>query len=117
MRKTPDETPFWQSIDLVLAIVNDFINKINESPEYYLFIRHIQDKDIPDEKLLRSANIKNKDKAIEWVKRSYEEDGAMFPPDTGFLRTNEITNQLNEVKNLLDCYKRSSVSKIKLVYM
>lgn len=117
VRNTPDEEPFWQNIDLVLMTVNAFISKINESPDYHLFVRHIQDKVKPNEQLLRSANIKDKEKAFNWLEESYEEDDEMFPPDRGFLRNYGIVRELEELRKLIECFKISGSTKIKLVYL
>jgi hypothetical protein len=117
VRNTPDEAPFWQNIDSVVLTVNTLINKIAENPDYYLFVRHITDKQKPDRQILLSANIKNKARAFDWFEKSYEQEPEMFPPNTGFLKNNEITTELKGLGALLDCYKKSGADKIKLVYL
>ena len=117
VRNTPDEKPFWQNIDSVLKTVNAFINKIEESPDYHLFVRHIKDTIKPDAQTLRSANIQDKERALNWLEKSYEESNEMFPPDRGFLRNSEIVKELKEIKALIACFKKSGAIEVKLVYL
>ena len=58
IRNTAEEKPFWQNIDSFSRLIDDFLAKIAESPDYYKFVRHRKDHRKYSQKVQQALNVK-----------------------------------------------------------
>ena len=108
------EKRYWQCLDRFASIVEAFIKKISENPDYYKKVLHNNDYDSQMNKIMYA---KDEDSLLKVVEELYSDPSTSFPPDRGYLSQNEIMDDLIALKGLLDCYKESRATKIKLTYV
>jgi len=107
---------YWQDIDAFAALVDSFINKIAENKDYYKKIRYSKNTDSLNQQLNELLYTKDENSLINQLEQLYENKDLSFPPDRGYLSANRIIEDLNELKGILNCYKKAGATKIKLLY-
>lgn len=106
---------YWQDIDTFAFLVDGFINKISENKDYYKKIRYNKNTDSLNEQLNELLHTKDENSLKNQLEQLYENKDLSFPPDRGYLSANRIVEE-NELKRILNCYKKAGATKIKLLH-
>lgn len=103
----------WKNINAFEKTIDDLLLKIKADPNYYKKVK-FNTIDPPD---YGFSSDKIKMERIRQKQREYEKSPLFgFPIDNGYLSSNEFVSDLNQLKNILKCYKKYGATKIKLGY-
>lgn len=108
-----NSSKYWRNINSFEKTIDNLLLKIKENPNYYKKVKYnpvYEDYAFSSDK---KEMEKNKQKQKE-----YEENRLHgFPNDNGYLSSNKFAAELNQLKNILKCYKKQGATKIKLNYL
>ncbi|MCM0664514.1 hypothetical protein [Flavobacterium tyrosinilyticum] len=103
----------WKNIKTFEKTIDDLLLKIKANPDYYKKVKY------------NSANppsygYSTDKKEMERMKkqqREYEKSPLFgYPADNGYLSSKKFVEELNQLKSILNCYKKHGATKIKLSY-
>jgi len=106
----------WKNIDSFSAIVDTFITRIENNPDYYKKVVHNPDKEKQDDKHAEILQIKDTAMALKFMEDLQKEPLYMYPPDYGYLSEGRLLKDLKILKKTLNCFKQDGVTKIRLEY-
>jgi hypothetical protein len=107
----------WQHLDKFISVVDTFIAKINQQPDYYNKVQYNPDTQNHGE-ILSEMLMRNDTAQIQqWYEKMQEQPLHDYPIDRGYLSSGAILSDLQELRNTLSCYSKSGVTKVMLVYM
>ncbi|MDX1938271.1 MAG: hypothetical protein SFU21_14215 [Flavihumibacter sp.] len=111
-----EEKTFWKDIQPFCEIIETFISKLESTPNYYLKVKYNPNSAKQTKKEFKALKIKDEKKRIEKLMELQSQSSYRYPVDKGYLKTGRILIDLKLLKELLNCYKKSGVTKIKLTY-
>lgn len=107
----------WHDTDAVAAVVDEFLTKIEESPDYYKQVLHNPNRNQDLESLLQITTIGDEAEMVRQFQELENQPLFSYPPDHGYLSQGKIVEDLKMLRQTLACYKSSGVSRFKLLYM
>lgn len=103
---------YWKNITKFEAVLDKLLLKISENPKYYQSVKYN-----PIQSEYAFSSDPNEMKNIKAKEQEYENHPMYgYPYDTKYLSTNAIVDDLQLLKSILKCYKKSGATKIKLNY-
>lgn len=103
---------YWKNITKFESLIDKFISKIKANPKYYQKIKYN-----PIKLGVDFSSDPNEMKKIEQNQKEYENHPMYgYPNDNKYLSSKAILKDLETLKNILKCYKKSGATKIKLNY-
>lgn len=103
---------YWKDITQFEFVIDEFISKMKANPTYHEKIKYN-----PIELGPAFSTDSNEMKKIEQKREEYENHPMYgYPNDNKYLSSNAILNDLETLKKILKCYKKSGATKIKLSY-
>ena len=112
-----DISGHWHSIDSLSLLIEEFISKIQNNPDYYKQVLHNPDIEKQLEEENRIWNIEDSTERDTQLNSLRAQPFYYYPPDYGYLRDGRIFNDLRILKQTLICYKKSGATEIRLTYM
>ena len=103
---------YWKNITKFELVIDKFISKIKANPRYYEKVKYNPIK--PEYAFSSDSNQMEKIKAKEQEYENHPMYG--YPYDNKYLSTKAIIKDLETLKIILKCYKKSGATKIKLNY-
>jgi hypothetical protein len=108
-----EEQQYWQDIGPFTAKVVEFIQKIEQDPDYYKLVKHgrhpSESFDQMVQAILQGDEAQSKDIA--------NRQANLYPPDYGYLTSGSLNEDLQTLVSTLDCFQKSGVKKVKLMYL
>lgn len=111
-----EEINMWKDIEGFTNLVSSFLTCLILQPDYYKNIRHNQNQRRQDEQLV-TIGINDSGKFLALLEQFQAEPDYGYPSDYGYLSSGRVLNDLSDLKNLLHCYKKNGVKKVKLYFM
>lgn len=111
-----EEINMWKDIEDFTDLVTTLLTKLILKPDYHTYIRHNENQRRQDEQLV-TLGIKDSSKFLELLEKFQAEPDYGYPSDYGYLSSGRIMKDLSDLKNLLHCYKKNGVKKVKLYFM
>lgn len=103
----------WKNINAFEKIIDNLLLKIKANPNYYKKVK-FNPIDSPD---YGFSSDKKEMERMRQKQREYEKSRMFgFPSDNEYLSSNKFVTDLNQLKNILKCYKKYGATKIKLSY-
>lgn len=104
---------YWKEIKEFESVINLFINKIKSNPDYYKRIKYN-----PIKVVYGFSTDSLETKRINQTQKENQSHPMFgYPNDDDYLSSKAILKDLENLKALLNCYKKSGATKIKLTYM
>lgn len=93
------------------SLVAAFITKIKEQPDYYTKVQYNPDKQNHGEILSEMAMKNDIEQMLQWAQKIQEQPLYNYPVDRGYLSSGAILEDLQALREVLDCYKKNGVTK------
>lgn len=107
----------WISIDTLRNLVELFLNKIDQNKEFYKKIIHNENIDKIRIEIERINKITDREKWASEMKKLEENPTYFYPPNSHYFENGQFTNELNNLLETLNCFKKNNVEKVQLIYM
>jgi len=107
-----DSNKHWKNIKVFENKIDDLLLKIKANPNYYKKVKFDPNYSSYEFSSDKKQMEKNKQKQMEHEKSPL----FGFPYDNGYLSSHKFETELNQLKNVLKCYRKSGATKIKLSY-
>ena len=108
-----DSKKYWKNINVFEKTIDNLLLKIKANPNYFKKVMYN-----PIYENYTFSSDKNEREKNNQKQREYEKNPLHgFPNDNGYLSSNKFVAELNQLKNILKCYKKHGATKIKLSYM
>ncbi|MBO9203349.1 MULTISPECIES: hypothetical protein [Niastella] len=111
------EDKYWQDIDTFASLIDNFIIKISENKDYYRKVRYnSHNRDSLSDQLHELLHSNDEQSLTNVLSTLYSTPGLDLPFDRGYLSSNQILDDLNDLQSILNCYKEAGATKIRLLY-
>lgn len=114
--KLESETRTWHELGEIKNLVDTFLEKVNTSPEFYTQVKYGEGPEMDLEKLMEKAAQKDVEGMMELVMQMQEKPASGFPPDTGYLSSGFLAQDLETLAGQLARIEKDGAKKIRLVY-
>jgi hypothetical protein len=111
-----EEVRMWEDVDSFTELISSFITKLILKPDYYKSVRYNVNQRKQDEQLV-TLGISDSGKFLELLEEFQSLPDYGYPSDYGYLSSGRILKDLADLKNLLLCYKKNGVKKVKVYFM
>jgi len=112
MENEESDSTYWKDIKEFEEIVDLFLKKIELEPDYYKKVKYN-----PIVPVYGFSTDSTKMAEMKKTQEEYENHPMYgYPNDHGFLSEEIIIKELNELKSLLNCYRKAGATMIKLNY-
>lgn len=111
-----DVEKHWHPISTTSSVVDEFIQKLVAHPGYYKQVHHNPDRAkqlAAEQKLWDITDTAERSKQLEQLRK---QPFYYYPPDYGYLSQGRLLRDLYALKKVLDCFKKSGVTKIRFEY-
>lgn len=110
-----EESPnkHWKNIKVFEKTIDDLLSKIKANPNYYKKVKY-NPANPPDYGY--SSNKKEMEQIRQKQKQYEKSPWFGYPVNNGYLSSNKFVTELNQLKSILNCYKKHGATKIKLSY-
>jgi hypothetical protein len=107
----------WHDIEPFAAIVDSFTAKIKAQPDYYKKVIHNPNAKQQRAELSRLSSMRDTAGYTQLSATFEQQPYYYYPPDYGYLSESRILTDLDALRQILACYKKNGVTKIRLEYM
>lgn len=111
-----EEVNMWEDVDAFTGQISSFITKLILEPDYFRSVRYNVNQRKQDEQLV-TLGISDSGKFLELLEEFQAQPDYGYPSDYGYLSSGRILKDLTDLKNLLVCYKKNGVKKVKVYFM
>jgi hypothetical protein len=110
------EEQCWQDIEAFASLVDSFINKIEQNKDYYKEVRYNKDGASVNDQLHEIFSKSDVNAMANMLHNLHQNSDIYYPVDRGYLSANRIVKDLYDLKEILNCYKKTGATKIQLSY-
>ncbi|GAB2772823.1 hypothetical protein HNQ93_000822 [Hymenobacter luteus] len=108
----------WHHLDTVTAVVENFITKIQQHPDYFTQVVHNPNRQNDLNRLHHIlSNAPNEAAAITGFEEVMTQPLHLYPPDYGYLSQGGLVADLHTLRQTLQCYRSCGVTSVQFLYM
>jgi len=107
----------WHDIDTFTTIIDSLIARIKSHPDYHKKVIYNPNKQEQDDQLSKSVLTGDKTKLYQILEEQQKQAFYGYPADHGYLSEGRLLEDLQILRKTIECYKKSSVTKVRLEYL
>jgi hypothetical protein len=111
-----EQNRHWHNIDTFALIIDSFIARIKSHPEYYkkLIYNPDEQKQLAElSKIILARDTAKLNQAYDIIPK---QPFYGYPTDHSYLREGGLLDDLQTLRKIIECYKRSNATKVRLEY-
>jgi hypothetical protein len=107
------EEKTWHELGEIKNLVNTFLEKVNASPDFYTQVIYGEGMEMDLGKLMEKAAQKDVEGMMELVMQMQEKPASGYPPDTGYLSSGFLAQDLETLAGQLARIEKDGAKKIR----
>ncbi|RPD49627.1 hypothetical protein DNI29_02165 [Hymenobacter sediminis] len=113
-----EPSTIWHNLDTVTAVVDSFIAKIQQHPDYFTQVVHNPNRENDLNRLHHIlSNAPDEAAAIKDAEEVITQPFYLYPPDRGYLSQGGLREDLHTLRHTLQRYKNCGIARVQFLYM